>query len=74
MKSLDYVDVEYVIRLVIIGLQSFENRRLRGDLIETFKIIKKKVNASDCIKFSEGKYELEGHKWNESARHSKVYF
>ena len=36
-EGLDHVD--YVRRLTIIGLQSFENRRLRGDLMETFKML-----------------------------------
>ena len=39
-----------------------ENRRLR-DLIDTFKIITgiEKVDATDFLKFSEGKYNLRRH-------------
>ena len=61
-EGLDHVD--YVRRLKIMGLQSLENRRPRGDLIETFKIITgiDKVDATDFFKFSEGKYNLRGHK------------
>jgi len=58
-KLVDELDpVDYTQRLKIIGLQSLENRRLRGDVIKTFKIItgKEKVNASDFFKFSEGIY------------------
>ena len=36
VEGLDQAD--YVRRLKIMGLQSLENGRLRGDLIETFKI------------------------------------
>ena len=57
--------VGYVGRLKFIGVQSLENRRLRGDLIETFKIITgiEKVDATDFSKFSEGKYNLRRRKY-----------
>ena len=53
VEGLELDHIDYVRRLKIIGLQSLENRRLREDLIETFKILKEKVNASDLVNFSE---------------------
>ena len=50
--------VGYVGKLKFIGVQSLENRSLRGDLIETFKIITgiETVDATDFFNSSEGKY------------------
>ena len=51
-----------------------ENRRLRGDLIETFKIITgiEKIDATDFFEFSEGKYNLRGHKHKLSVERSRL--
>ena len=63
VEGLEHVD--YGRRLKIIGLQSLEDRRLRGDLIETYKIItgKEKVDASQFFRFNEVKHDLRGHKF-----------
>ena len=70
MEGLNHVG--YVGRLKFIGVQSLENRRLRGDLIETFKIITgiETVNATDFFKFSEGKCNLRGHEHKLSVERS----
>ena len=72
VEGLDHVG--YVERMKLIRLQSLENRRLRGDLIETFRIITgiEKVNASDFFKFSEGKYNLRRHKHKLSVERSRL--
>jgi len=48
-KLVDVLDkVDYARRLKITGLQSMENRRMRGDLIETFKN-NNRQRESQCI-------------------------
>jgi hypothetical protein len=47
-------------RLKFIGLQSLEDR-LRGDLIETYKII---TGKEKVLQFNEVKHDLRGHKFN----------
>jgi ribonucleases P/MRP protein subunit RPP40 len=63
VKGLEHVG--YGQRLKIIGLQYLEDRRLRGDIIETYKIVrgKEKVNASQFFMFNEVKHDLRGHKF-----------
>ena len=47
MKSLCYAD-----RLKYLGLSSLENRRIRSDLIETYKIINGYYNIDASLVFS----------------------
>ena len=70
----DLSQVGCVGKLKFIGVQSLEKRRLRGDLIETFKIITgiEKVDATDFFKFSEGKYNRRGHKYMLSVERSRL--
>jgi hypothetical protein len=63
VEGLEHLDYER--RLKLIRLQSLENRRLRGYLFETYKIIsgKEKVDPSQFFKFSQVKHNLRGHKF-----------
>ena len=72
VEGLEHVD--YGRRLKIIGLQSLEDRRLRGDLIETYKIItgKEKVDTSQFFKFNEAKHDLRGHKFKLYVERSRL--
>jgi len=65
---------DYEKRLKIIGLQTLESRRTRGDLIETYKIItgKENVNSSDFFKLKEDSHELRGHRFKLSVERSRL--
>ena len=67
-------DVDYENRLKIIGLQSLENRRIRGDLIEAYKIItgKEKVEVSDFFKLNEVSHDLRGHMYKLAVERSRL--
>ena len=52
-------------RLARLGLTTLEERRQRGDLIETYKIItgKEKVCIQDFFNFYQSNYDLRGHRY-----------
>jgi len=58
LKSLPYEE-----RLDRLGLTTLEQRRRRGDLIETFKIMKsiEKIDYRNFFQLADSKYELRGH-------------
>jgi ribonucleases P/MRP protein subunit RPP40 len=72
VKGLEHID--YGRRLKIIGMQSLEDRRLRGDLIETYEMItgKEKVDASQFFMFNEVKHDLRGHKFKLYVERSRL--
>jgi hypothetical protein len=65
---------EYEQRLKIVGLQTLENRRIRGDLIEAYKIItsKENINVAEFFQFSEVGHELRGHRYKLSVQRSRL--
>jgi hypothetical protein len=66
VKGLEHVD--YGQRLKIIGLQSLEDRRLRGDLIKTYTII----TGKEKVMFNEVKHDLRGYKFKLYVERSRL--
>ena len=68
-----YWDIPYEERLKLTGLQSLKNRRIRGDLIETFKIIKG-IDKVDHRKFFRVATDnrLRGHKYKFEKERSNI--
>lgn len=64
----------YEDRLVKLGLTTLEERRRRGDLIETYKIItgKEKVRIEDFFNFHQSNYELRGHQYKLVTKRSRL--
>ena len=59
MKELNYND-----RLKELGLQRLEGRRMRSDLIETFKIVNKKYDINPELFFQLHEGDRRGHDIN----------
>ena len=64
----EYRDMDYDARLLDLGLTSLKERRLRGDMIEVFKIMHgyENVRRKDFFKLSreQNRYGLRGHRFN----------
>jgi len=60
LKNLEYTD-----RLRKLGLTTLERRRLRGDLIEIYKILmgKENVDYGHFFQYADNSYELRGHRF-----------
>jgi len=64
----------YEVRLIKLGLTTLAERRQRGDLIETYKIItgKEKVRAEDFFSFNQSSYNLRGHCYKLATNRSRL--
>ena len=61
--SLQYKHLSYLERLQKLGLTTLKTRRLRGDLIETYKIItrKERIDPQHFFTFANPPFGLRGH-------------
>jgi len=64
----------YEQRLQILNLTSLEKRRVRGDLIEVFKIVtgREKVEATAFFDFASSTHNLRGHKYKMYVNRSRT--
>jgi len=69
LKKLDYAD-----RLNELGPTTLEKRRVRGDLIETFKIVTggEKVRMEDFFVCNKSNYNLRGHQFKMAVQRSRT--
>jgi len=69
LKRLEYAD-----RLNELGLTTLEKRRVRGDLIETFKIVtgRERVKMEDFFECSRSNYNLRGHQFKMTVQRSRT--
>jgi len=65
----------YEERLRILELTTLEERRLRGDLIETYKIVTKKdnIDPNQFFQFTETGHNLRGHSLKLSVKKYKTH-
>ena len=57
-------NIEYKQRLKLLGVTTLQKRRIRGDMIEVFKILtdREGVARGDFFELSKTSYDLRGHK------------
>ena len=69
LKRLEYAD-----RLKQLGLTTLEKRRIRGDLIETFKIVtgREKRKMEDFFQCNKSNCNLRGHQFNVTVHRSRT--
>ena len=67
-----FSNVVYYERLKLLGLTTLETRRLRGDLLEVFKIFRGFDNIDKDIFFEMNKNDLRGHSWKLFKKRSKL--
>jgi len=54
-------DFNYIDRLKMLGLQRLEERRMRSDVIETFKIVNRKYDINPELFFQLDEGDRRGH-------------
>ena len=65
----------YEDRLQLLGITSLEKRRVRGDMIQVFRIVKgfDRMNMEDFFELDHGGgYSLRGHKWKLKVKRSRL--
>jgi len=67
-------NLHYEERLRRLGLTTLQQRRLRGDLIETYKIVtvKKRIETKNFFTFHVGKYNTRGHCYKLETKRSRL--
>jgi len=66
--------LDYGTRLRKLGLTTLEKRRIRGDLIETFKILtdRERVKKEDFFQIRQSEYNLRGHQLSLEVQRSRI--